>query len=444
MPSYLAKLLNPENIYMTDGSISLIDPDTPIRTRKDDLFSFAPLAESVAKHILTYSQSESVVIGVSGSWGSGKTSLLNLIDEAISNQCTNEPKNLSPKIIRYSPWLIGNRSTLLADFLLLLCTKLINETSGSLVGLRHLIRLKRQFWDYRKFRKYAIAISSKERDSGLLSRVASKVAIPLLSEVWELLTKFLNTLRLKPDVVNFDDLRTSACEALERRKQRIIVLLDDLDRLDPDEIMEILRLIRSTAQLPNITYILCFDKQRIADTIKDNQGTDGNYYTDKIAQLVINVPKPSFAILSDLLRERLTALLSDSDSNASDEASFFDQLYNVMAIIAPLNILKTPRDITRIYNSFAFEFRMNRNINNELGKSILNCVLQVKLPNIYNCLRQYANFPVSNQDKTHYNLLFKRIYSELQVACDQDNVDFANIEGIVKIIVPEFDWSEDQ
>lgn len=426
---------------MSDYSQSLIDPDAPIRTSREDLFSFAPLARTIATHILAYNQPESVVLGVSGTWGSGKTSLLNLINEAISNQCESERTKTNPIIIRYSPWIIGNRRTLLADFLLLLCTKLVHEPRGWFFGLNYLVKLKRQYWDFRKFRQYALAVSGRERDTGLTSRVTSKIGFPILSEVWEIITKFIKSVWMKPDVLSFDDLRTSACNALERQNKRIIVLLDDLDRLEPEEIMELLRLVRSTAQLPNITYILSFDKKIVTDTVKSKQGTHDDSYAEKIVQLYIDVPKLQPTVLLELLKGRVTELLTNLESESFNDSVIMNQLFNVSNLIAPMNILKTPRDVTRIFNLFALETQNNKNTRNKIVKTLLSCIVQAKLPKIYECVQQYTTSQQLGSQNLDEQIVPETFTSELRKASKNDNIGYDHVKNIISLIFPYLKWS---
>ena len=426
---------------MTDRPVSLINPDVPIRNSSEDLFSFTPLATDVARYMLSYDLSDSLVIGVSGSWGSGKTSLLNLIDEAISDQCKHKTNKATPAIVRYSPWLISNRSTLLADFLLLLCTKLVTETSGKIFGLRYLIMLKRQFWDYRKFRKYALAVSNRERNFDLFAREAPKVRIPILSEAWEVLCKTIDALRLKPDAINFDDLRSTACEALQRHKKRIIVLLDDLDRLEPDEIMGLLRLVRSTAQLPHITYVLCFDQKQVSETIKTKQGTDDNSYTDKIAQLFIDVPRIRSSALSNLLKEKLTTFITDSNTGTPSDSLSADQFDIAMEIITRQSVLKTPRDVARVHNAFTLEISRNEGKEKDHSKILVTCILQVKFPATHECAQKYLVTKHDSSNSFKNKDLSDNFVSELKMACKCDNAIFREIQSIIEILVPEIEWS---
>src|SRR6185437_2353953 len=92
---------------------------------------------------------------------------------------------------------------------------------------------------------------------------------------------------------SLDLLRTRLIDALKALDRRIIVTIDDIDRLEPTEMLEVLRLVRSVGDLPNILYLLCYDSDILADGIKHAAAVaDGQAYLEKIVQLTIPVPRP--------------------------------------------------------------------------------------------------------------------------------------------------------
>jgi predicted KAP-like P-loop ATPase len=93
-----------------------------------------------------------------------------------------------------------------------------------------------------------------------------------------------------PDLVSLKaKLTTALCEL----GHRFIVTIDDLDRLEPTEALEVLRLVRSVADFPNIIYVLCYDSEILSHSIKEAAKVkDGRAYLEKIVQLTVMVPKP--------------------------------------------------------------------------------------------------------------------------------------------------------
>ena len=72
-----------------------VEPDRPITAKAQDVLNRAPFAENLARAILNYSSTESLVIGLYGEWGSGKTSIINMMVERFQD-ATGERKLAAP------------------------------------------------------------------------------------------------------------------------------------------------------------------------------------------------------------------------------------------------------------------------------------------------------------------------------------------------------------
>ena len=77
----------------------MISPDLPITKSSDDKLNRSSFAKSLAQVLVQYTQPSSFTIGLYGEWGSGKTSLVNMILETI------ESIDNSAVIVRFNPWL---------------------------------------------------------------------------------------------------------------------------------------------------------------------------------------------------------------------------------------------------------------------------------------------------------------------------------------------------
>ena len=95
----------------TSGRISEFHGDRPIGPDDNDELGFAPIATRIAEAIVSQSADGGFVMAIEGPWGSGKSSLLNLVDHSLSG-FDRAGKN---KVIRFEPWLVGDRDALLAQ-----------------------------------------------------------------------------------------------------------------------------------------------------------------------------------------------------------------------------------------------------------------------------------------------------------------------------------------
>ena len=88
----------------------MISPDLPITKFEDDTLNRGSFAQSLAKVLLQYSHSSSFSIGLYGEWGSGKTSLLNMVLGIVEKS----DKNIV--ILRFNPWLCSDSKQLTNQF----------------------------------------------------------------------------------------------------------------------------------------------------------------------------------------------------------------------------------------------------------------------------------------------------------------------------------------
>lgn len=85
----------------------------------------------------------------------------------------------------------------------------------------------------------------------------------------------------------------------------IVVAIDDIDRLESDELFEVLRLIRNTADFPNIIYIVCYDKRYVIKQIENKGIKEGDLYLEKIFPLELSLPMVESGELMEVLRRSL-------------------------------------------------------------------------------------------------------------------------------------------
>ena len=85
--------------------------DKPIRKITEDLLGRAPFSLQLAKAITNYNENSGLVIGIYGGWGTGKTSIINMIENEISN--LEDDKII---FIRFSPWNYSDKDSLIRLF----------------------------------------------------------------------------------------------------------------------------------------------------------------------------------------------------------------------------------------------------------------------------------------------------------------------------------------
>lgn len=225
----------------------ILSGDRPIDSTSDDKLGFQDLAEGLAAALLSQNSVDGLVIGMEGRWGSGKSSLLNLTIRALRAL----PTARRPIIVEFRPWLVGDRDALLGSFFAELATKV--EVLEVEAGHSTLAKKRKESELATRIRRYAATAEHVGRAVSVL---------PLLSP----LGKALQALGLlgkntekRPSLI---ELKNDLEQALREIKTTIIVCIDDVDRLDPGEVVELLRLVRSVANFPNVTYLSTPPKPR--------------------------------------------------------------------------------------------------------------------------------------------------------------------------------------
>lgn len=361
---------------MNQSLTSSINSDLPISGKVEDIFSFAPVVEEVVKHLFSDNQPESLVVGLSGRWGSGKTSFLNLIDERMTDFKIDEKQIIT---MRYVPWRVEDRKSMLSNFLPLLTEK-IEESQTSLKEDSEFAKL------FSPVKKYVRALENIEPSLSIAAKVLSALGMPILEKGLEILTETRSTLNDEktPDI---EELHRSAYVALSELQIPVVVMIDDIDRLEPPEIVDLLRLVRATAQLPYVTFILSYDQVHVIKAVQEVLKVNGQEFVEKFVQLPIAVPHVDPRKINEITKNRLEEILNELEKpHLSIEEQDFDVSETVEAI-SNTGALTTPRDVFRILNTITYRMKStNRPFSTE--NTIYHSILQTKFPLIFESLNK--------------------------------------------------------
>ena len=210
---------------------------------------------------------ECLAIGIAGPWGSGKTTFMHRMQNKLSSE---------KYIIReFKPWRLSSAGQVNTAFFQLLET-IIQEA---------------QEWTYERLlrfvRAYAKLISSVQEIPRPASAIWNHLAPEEDSSIAELHTK-----------INYE---------LNQIDKQIIILIDDVDRLDNDEMFEVLRLIRISANFSKITFVVTYDKGYLTQNISKHLSCKGENYLKKIINLEIQLPSYEDYILGDILFRKIAS-----------------------------------------------------------------------------------------------------------------------------------------
>lgn len=355
---------------MARSGLDIIN-DEPITSPSKDLYRYDGIAHEIARCISAADASNSsFTISINGIWGSGKTSLINLIENCIDKESDN---NLNtPTFVRFNPWHFESQEQLLTGFFQLLKEALLGRTD----------------W---------LKDAERKALGETLSRYSTSISFPSITEAASLLTgplqgiiaggnifskiivKILSAAfgRYLTNSISLDKMKATIDGYLRKRETNIVVVIDDIDRLSDSEICLIFKLVTLTASFPHIVYLLAFDRTVVEKALCNIQRDDGAGYLDKIIQLSIEMPKLSSSDIS----QQINVIVSDLQERSP--FSFEDQshLSNVLTrIVSPL--ICAPRDICRIKNCTETNFaRLHGDIC--VADLIALSTIQTLLPDLY-------------------------------------------------------------
>jgi hypothetical protein len=307
-----------------------ISGDRPIEAPAEDKLGFYPLAQRLASALIDQGSSEGLVVGLEGEWGSGKSSLLNLTVRALGEL----PETHRPIVVDFKPWLIGDRDALLRVLFGQLAASI--ESIQAETGESEMAEGRRRRELAKQVRGYAAGVGAIGGLVGVIPGVG------VIGKAAEAVAKVAETLGADKAL---PDLKRELDHGLAGLSRRIVVTVDDVDRLDPREAIEVLRLIRSVADFRNVVYVLCFDEEVVGKSIEAALSLkDGSAYLEKILQVIVAVPIPEpFRLRRWLEQEMKSAAARCNEDAQARLAQVIDKEGG--------RRLKTPRSVTRVANA---------------------------------------------------------------------------------------------
>jgi hypothetical protein len=346
--------------------------DRALGHKDGDRLGFREVAQRISKSLVDHRSDGGLVVGLEGRWGSGKSSLLFLIEEEFKALSETE----RPTVINFRPWLVGNRDALLS--------RLFDDLAEGISRVKH---SRGDASDVTR-RKVENAIKTvrdfSARFDPLLSvaQTGSKWAsLPFAEKaISGLRTLTKKTNDGKPLSKLKDDLTT----ALSALSHRFIVMIDDVDRLDPDELIEVLRLVRSVADFPNVVYMLCYDSDIVAKSIaRAAKVENGHAYLEKIVQLAVMVPLPEAFQLRRWFASELALIASPKSSDeAMRLAGNIDRAGGIW--------LTTPRAVVRALDAIRFHWSALQAEGCDLADAVWLTLIKDGNPKLYRWIEDYC------------------------------------------------------
>lgn len=336
--------------------MTVLSADRPSSSPQDDLFGHAPFAESLADSIYRYPGNDGLVLALYGPWGSGKSTVLSYVRHFLEQR----PEAEQPVIVTFNPWWFSGQENLARAFLGQLQAVLPAKNA--------------------KFKKLGDLLSDFAEGIGGLIDLSGMTggAGGKIGKLIGMVTK-----RKPKDV---PALKSEISKVLREAEKRILVVIDDIDRLTPEETRQLFTVIKALADFPNVVYLLAFDREVAAKAIEHQSGMPGERYLEKIIQVPFELPPVDRVALRAALFQRLDEVLGDTSDGLFDQSYWTNAFHDG---IDPL--IQVPRDVVRFTNTLAVTYPAVRGEVNPVDFIALEA-LRVFLPSLYDVIR-------TNQDK---------------------------------------------
>lgn len=343
---------------------SALHIDKPIEHQKDDLYDRGTYVQNLAKALQVPISNEGLIIGIDGPWGSGKTSLKNLLIEQLKS---SDPSKTIP-VVEFDPWIYSGSGKLVS----LMFKEISLALSGKTGKYKHWFAKISK-----KAESYASDIAAISNNTFQRSGAYVEATATLFKNVGE---------ALEPDGHDIDKLSERLVKLrkkLDESPTRIIVFIDDLDRLMDDEVVDILRAVKAVGDLPHVTYVLLYDRGVITKALDKSCHGKGVEYLEKVIQVPVGLPKPPDEAVQDKLKKELDKVIGENAHEIYDfplEYLPYSERWVYKSCVIPF--IHNMRDVIRLANEFGLRYQVLQD-DVEPGDLLAITVLEVFRPHLH-------------------------------------------------------------
>jgi hypothetical protein len=253
---------------------SFFIPERPLENIELDELGRGPFVKKILDELDKSYFMESYSIGIVGKWASGKSTFLNFISDKLGSE--------DRVVINFKPWLSQDSDSIVKN--------LLSQLSSRLNAFDK--NFKNSFSEYYK--------ALKIEELGPLSKYFESLRSSVFPN---------KTIEQEFDHVNV---------LLKRLNKQLIIIIDDLDRLDYSEVIEIFKLIRNTANFHNTIFLTAFDRAYVTNAVKQLNEYHPRSYIDKIFDFEFSLPSSNMAFLITKLEGFIAKNLIGAELPKSD------------------------------------------------------------------------------------------------------------------------------
>lgn len=286
------------------ANVDSMQSDRPIENEVDDKLQRSPFAKKLISKIENLNTSEGArSLAITASWGNGKTSFLNLVKNGLQKD--------KYYIVDIIPWNLNPEKSITAHF--------FEEIIKTFGGIDNQIA--------RHLKQYSDMLASV--NLGFFSSIFSNISLPAMAQ--------------------------KISDAMINRDIKVVVVFDDIDRLEALEIQEVFRIIRGSANFKNFIFISAFDKRYVQQTLQNSNAAFNEHYIEKFFEMEFPLP--------EIRKDRIESIILDNISWMSEKDQTEFQKYithdtSWMGGVSPYTPLTNLRIIYRWLNSLKYKYEI--------------------------------------------------------------------------------------
>lgn len=329
--------------------------DKPINSPFEDAFERYHFAQRVADTFKKREDPASLVVGLYAPWGDGKTSVLHMINYEI--------KDSSDIIsVSFNPWIFTSETELIKG--------LFNSLASALE---------------RKLTNRSQEISAAVVKYGGIASLAGSVfgIESIIKGATEVAEKFSS--------VELEETKNRIIKILSEEGKKVIVFIDDIDRLDKNEIYAVFKLVKLTAEFDYISYILAFDDDVVISSLSERYGGSkevaGRKFLEKIVQIPLRLPPLRNQNLRNFAFNQIDEAIRETETSLDElQIREFAEGY----IYGLESRLTTPR-LAKLYaNDLKFNLPLLKGEVHPVDLMLLEGI-KVLYPQVYELIRNNGN-----------------------------------------------------
>lgn len=325
--------------------------DQPITKFPEDKLGRGLFATRLANDITAWEGESSLVIGLFGGWGTGKTSLKNLVLAALKKKRSKMP------LLEFNPWQLSGSGGISVAFFnelaIALGSKSVVEDQSATVAKNRLAKYsKRLGFGSIISRALGPLLVATGRTEEAAFVIATAEVLNQAAEASKAGSETIQQNQTSEDLP-LCELKRSLDEALRKIKNPLLVVIDDIDRLTTHEILDVFQLVKVNADFPKVIYLLLFERSIVSAALDSVSNGRGNEFLEKIVQVGYHVPRASKESVQKVLFHGLDEILAEPGVSRRWDKNRWSHIY-----LDGLQLFfRNLRHVYRFLSSFDFHVR---------------------------------------------------------------------------------------